>query len=200
MKNSNNSRQIKSKKRVNDFGEVYTNEREVNAMLDLVKEEVEKITSTFLEPACGNGNFLVEILRRKLLTVARIYGSDMDEYRLHMIEAVTSIYGVDIQADNVKESRKRLLDICCNEYAKSYAESLSDGTIKALKCVMGRNIICGNTLTCLASDGRPLVFAEWKLNEEGIFERKDYLFKDILEARNESISDKPIIYDWRTAA
>ena len=194
------NRQIKSKKRVADFGEVYTNEREVNAMLDLVKAEAEKITSTFLEPACGNGNFLVEILRRKLKSVARTYGHDADEFRLHMIEAVSSIYGVDIQADNVQESRKRLLDICCMEYAESYAENLSDGTIKALECVMERNIICGNTLTCLTNDGRPLVFSEWKLNGNGMFERKDFFFSDILEDRNESITDEPIIYDWRAVA
>lgn len=194
------TKQIKSKKRVSDFGEVYTNEREVNAMLDLVKEEAEKITSTFLEPACGNGNFLVEILRRKLSSVARIYGYDADEFRLHMIEAVTSIYGVDIQADNVQESRKRLLDICCREYAGSYAENLSEGAIKALECVMERNIICGNTLTCLASNGNPLVFSEWKLNGNGMFERQDFLFTDILEDRNESITDEPIIYDWRDVA
>ena len=194
------NRQIKSKKRVSDFGEVYTNEREVNAMLDLVKEEAEKVTSTFLEPACGNGNFLAAILRRKLSSVARIYAHDVDEYRLHMIEAVTSIYGVDIQADNVQESRNRLLDMCCAEYSGSYGTNLSDGTVKALECVMERNIICGNTLTCLASDGSPLVFSEWKLNGNGMFERKDFLFTDILEDRDESITDKPIIYDWRAVA
>ena len=194
------NRQIKSKKRVSDYGEVYTNEREVNAMLDLVKEEAEKITSTFLEPACGNGNFLVEILRRKLVSVARIYGHDIDEYRLHMIEAVTSIYGVDIQTDNVQESRKRLLDTCCEHFLASYGQPLTEGTIKALSCVMKRNIICGNTLTCLANDGSSLVFSEWKLNETGMFERKDFLFTDILEDKNISINDEPIIYDWRTAA
>ena len=194
------NRQIKSKKRVSDFGEVYTNEREVNAMLDLVKEEAEKISSTFLEPACGNGNFLVEILRRKLSSVARIYGHDSDEFRLHMIEAVTSIYGVDIQSDNVQESRKRLLDMCCEEFTGSYGTSLSDGTIKALECVMERNIICGNTLTCLASDGSPLVFSEWKLNGNGMFERRDFLLTDILEDRNVSITDEPTIYDWRSVA
>ena len=192
--------QIKSKKRVSDFGEVYTNEREVNAMLDLVKEETEKITSTFLEPACGNGNFLVEILRRKLTSVARIYGSDMSEYRLHMIEAVTSIYGVDIQADNVQESRRRLLDMCREEFSGSYGINLSDGTIKALECVMKRNIICGNTLTCLADDGSPLVFSEWKLNENGMFERQDFLLSDMLDNKESSLSDRPIIYDWRAVA
>ncbi len=194
------NKQIKLKKRVSDYGEVYTNEREVNAMLDLVKEEAEKITSTFLEPACGNGNFLVEILRRKLISVAKIYGHDIDAYRLHMIEAVTTIYGVDIQADNVQESRKRLLDICVKEYTGSYAESLSDSTIRAIECVMKRNIICGNTLSCLADDGGPMIFSEWKLTEDGMFERKDFLFTDILENRNISINDEPIIYDWRMTA
>lgn len=194
------NKQIKSKKRVSDFGEVYTNEREVNAMLDLVKEEAGKISSTFLEPACGNGNFLVEILRRKLSSVAKIYGHNTDAFRLHMIEAVTSIYGVDIQADNVQESRKRLLNMCCEEFTGSYGISLSDGTIKALECVVERNIICGNTLTCLANDGHPLVFSEWKLNGNGMFERKDFLFADILEDRNVSITDEPTIYDWRAVA
>lgn len=193
-------KQIKSKKRVTDHGEVYTNEREVNAMLDLVKEEAEKITSTFLEPACGNGNFLVEILRRKLSSVAKIYGSSIGDYRLHMIEAVSTIYGVDIQEDNVQESRKRLLDICIKEFSDSYGTAPSDGLVKALKCVMERNIVCGNTLSCLSQDGTPLQFSEWKLNSDDMFERQDYLFSDILEGIDTSISERPIVYDWRRVA
>lgn len=193
-------KQIKSKKRVADFGEVYTNEREVNAMLDLVREETEKITSTFLEPACGNGNFLVEILSRKLATVGRLYGSDMDSYRLHMIEAVTSIYGVDIQADNIQESRKRMLDICRKEYSGAYDMPLSDGVIRALECVMGRNIICGNTLTCLAEDGSPLCFSEWTLNDKGMFERKDFLLSDLLENKEADSITGSVAYDWRKVA
>lgn len=62
--------QVKSKQRVADHGEVFTNPREVNAMLDMVKQETERIDSRFLEPACGNGNFLAEVLRRKLAVVA----------------------------------------------------------------------------------------------------------------------------------
>ena len=193
-------KQIKSKKRVYDFGEVYTNEREVNAMLDLVKEETFRIDTTFLEPACGNGNFLVEILRRKLTTVGRMYGSDIDAYRLHMIEAVTSIYGLDIQVDNVQESRKRMLNICLEEYQGSYASPPSDGMIRALECVMNRNIICGNTLTCLDADGNPLCFSEWKLNDEGMFERKDFLFSDMLENGEVKASPKVMVYDWRKVA
>ena len=194
------SRQIKSKKRVSDFGEVYTNEREVNAMLDLVKDETEKITSTFLEPACGNGNFLVEILRRKLSSVARIYGHDAGEYVVHMLEAVTSIYGVDIQADNVRESRERLMNMCSMEFSGSYGTDLSDGAVRALECIMRRNIICGNTLTCLAEEGGPLIFSEWKLAENGMFERRDFLFSDILDNQNVSLNENPIIYNWRAVA
>ena len=194
------AKQIKSKKRVSDFGEVYTNEREVNAMLDLVKEEAESITSTFLEPACGNGNFLVEILNRKLMTVGRLYGADIELYRTHMVEAVTSIYGVDIQQDNVVESRQRLIELCQKHFLESYGTPLSQGAIRALECVLKRNIICGNTLTGLDSNGKPLQISEWKLNDEGMFERKDYLFDDILEHRESSVQTKAKKYDWRLAA
>lgn len=192
--------QIKSRTRVTDFGEVYTNEREVNAMLDLVKEEAESITSTFLEPACGNGNFLVEILNRKLMTVGRLYGADIDLYRTHMVEAVTSIYGVDIQQDNVVESRQRLIELCQKHFLESYGSSLSQGAIRALECILKRNIICGNTLTGLDCNGKPLRISEWKLNEEGMFERKDYLFADILEQRESSVQTKTKKYNWRLAA
>jgi len=65
--------QVKSRQRVQDHGEVFTNEREVNAMLDMVKQETERIESRFLEPACGDGNFLAEVLRRKLAVVNARY-------------------------------------------------------------------------------------------------------------------------------
>ena len=100
--------QIKSKKRVADHGEVFTAEREVNAMLDLVKQETERIDSTFLEPACGDGNFLAEILRRKLAVVKREYyprrGSCAD-YELYAVKAVMSIYGVELLQDPVSDLR-----------------------------------------------------------------------------------------------
>lgn len=100
-------KQVKSKKRVADHGEVFTAEREVNAMLDLVKHETERIESTFLEPACGNGNFLAEILRRKLAIVDQYkrFPSDWERYS---VVAMMSIYGVDILPDNVAECRERL--------------------------------------------------------------------------------------------
>lgn len=195
-----NNEQIKARNRVSKYGEVFTNDREVRAMCDLVECECERIDSRFLEPACGNGNFLVEILRRKLITVGRLYGEDIGEYRLHMIEAVTSIYGVDIQADNVEESRQRLIAVCCEHFIGSYGLEPSEGLLKALRCVLKRNIICGNTLTGLAANGAPLVFSEWQLTDDGMFERRDFLFSDILENKDSSIHKKAKIYDWRLAA
>ena len=100
--------QVVSKKRVSDHGEVYTREREVEAMLDLVKSETERIDSRFLEPACGTGNFLAEILERKLQVVERRYRKSVFEYERYAILAVSSIYGIDILKDNVVECRRRL--------------------------------------------------------------------------------------------
>ena len=93
-------KQIKSKKRVSEHGEVFTSEREVNAMLDLVQEELKQLKSTVLEPACGTGNFLVEILKRKMDTVQSIYHSQHD-YELCSLLAFSTIYGLDIQKDDV---------------------------------------------------------------------------------------------------
>ena len=103
--------QIKSKKRVADHGEVFTSEREVNAMLDLVKSETENIDSRFLEPACGNGNFLAEVLRRKLNVVENRYAKSQIEFERYAILAISSIYGVDILEDNAVECRSRLFKI-----------------------------------------------------------------------------------------
>ena len=99
--------QVKSKERVQRHGEVFTNEREVKAMLDMVKQQSKSITATFLEPACGDGNFLVEILHRKLDSVKRLYKQDKQQFELYSLRAVASIYGVDIQQDNVEEARAR---------------------------------------------------------------------------------------------
>ena len=110
------SDQVKSKQRVTDHGEVFTAEREVNAMLDLVKQETERIDSRFLEPACGDGNFLAEILRRKLAVVKRKYKKSPIDYEKNAVLAATSIYGVDILQDNVDACRQRMFEIWDKEY------------------------------------------------------------------------------------
>ena len=108
--------QIKSRQRVTEHGEVFTAEREVKAMCDLVKQETERIDSRFLEPACGTGNFLTEILARKLATVKRLYKSNPYDFDRYSVLAVSSIYGVDIMQDKAKECRKRLFAIWEKEY------------------------------------------------------------------------------------
>lgn len=131
------SKQIKSRKRVKEFAEVYTNEREVKAMCDLIpKETWNNIESTFLEPACGNGNFLVEILARK-------FKRCKDEK--DGLKALASIVGIDIQADNCEESRKRLYDMYCAKFANcnSFCKLMAQQILR-------NNIICGDSLKIMA--------------------------------------------------
>ena len=115
--------QVKSKERVTDHGEVFTAKREVNAMLDLVKAETERIDARFLEPACGTGNFLVEILERKLNVVQKKYRNYQPEFEKYAVLAITSIYGIDLLQDNVIHARERLFDLFQQKYTKLYKKT-----------------------------------------------------------------------------
>jgi type I restriction-modification system DNA methylase subunit len=119
-------KQVKSKQRVADHGEVLTGEREVNAMLDLVNPETERIDSRFLEPACGTGNFLAEILKRKLRVVEARYAKSQIEYERYAILAVSSLYGIDILEDNVRECRERLFGIFEGEYRQLFKSAVKE--------------------------------------------------------------------------
>ncbi|QQS31356.1 MAG: SAM-dependent DNA methyltransferase [Sphingobacteriales bacterium] len=178
-------KQVKSKKRVADHGEVFTNEREVNAMLDLVKHETERIDSTFLEPACGNGNFLTEILRRKLKVVADRYKHSQIEFERYAFLAVSSIYGIDLLLDNVVECRHRLLQIFCQFYNSLFQPDANSKIIKSIRYVLSKNIIHGDALTLktagLIKDF--IVFSEWKLISGNLVVRRDFKFKSLLENR-----------------
>lgn len=115
-------KQVISRKRVADHGEVYTAKREVNTMLDLVKQETERIESRFLEPACGIGNFLIEVLDRKLRVVKTRYAKNQTEYERYAVLAVSSIYGIDILEDNVIECRDRLFNLFDEKYSRLYKD------------------------------------------------------------------------------
>lgn len=126
-------KQIKSKDRVNKFAEVFTAEREVKAMCDLIPDDVwQNIDSTFLEPACGNGNFLVEILERKLNLCKNVEQG---------LRALKSVYGIDIQQDNVEESKQRLFDMFVKKFPKASALTGIEAA-----AILEQNIICGNSL------------------------------------------------------
>ena len=174
------SAQIKSKSRVRDKGEVFTNPREVNAMLDLVKQETERIDSRFLEPACGNGNFLIEILRRKLEVVKARYKKSQWEYEKNALIAVMSIYGVDIMQDNVNECIERLLALFIDYYKSLYKKKIKEDYLEIVRFVLTKNILCGDALSMKTNNGEPLVFAEWSFVKGSLVQRRDFKYEQLL--------------------
>lgn len=178
--------QIKSKERVSDHGEVFTAEREVNAMCDLVANECLRPDSRFLEPACGDGNFLSVILRRKLSELRRKYKQSPRDYEKLSIVAIGSLYGVDILNDNVVACRERLFSIWDEEYTAHCKGEASDDARKAVRFIIDRNIINGNALTlmCVDTAGKdttaPIVFSEWTLINATQMQRSDYTMSDLL--------------------
>jgi len=175
------NKQVKSKKRVADHGEVFTNEREVNAMLDLVKQETERIDSRFLEPACGNGNFLAEVLRRKLAVVDSRYSKSQVEWERYSVIAVSSIYGVDILEDNAQECRDRLLGIYTDWYSKVFKQ-VKNECIRSVRFLLSRNILWGDALDFTNPETkRPIVFSEWSAVNGSMLKRRDYMFKFLVE-------------------
>ena len=178
--------QIKSKERVATHGEVFTSEREVNAMLDLVKNECIRPDSRFLEPACGDGNFLSAILKRKLTELRRKYKKSPRDYEKQAIVAVGSLYGIDIMNDNVLACRKRLFSIWDEEYTAHCKAESSEEARQAAKFIVSRNIINGNALTlmCVDANGKdtsaPIVFSEWTLIGSTQIQRSDYTKSDLL--------------------
>ena len=173
-------KQVVSKKRVADHGEVYTGKREVNAMLDLVKQETERIDSRFLEPACGTGNFLTEILERKLCVVEDNYGKSQLDYERYAVLAVSSIYGIDKLEDNVKECRNRLANIFERHHHGFLFKE--NRLIAAVNYILERNIIWGDALTLKTVDEhpRPIVFSEWALVNGSTIKRRDFTFEELL--------------------
>ena len=177
--------QVKSKERVKDFGEVFTNPREVKAMLDLVKDESYRVDSRFLEPACGNGNFLIEILARKLQTVNKTANS-RQEWELLTLVGLGSIYAIDIQEDNVDESRERLLAHIEEVYEAQFGETYSSDYLFALNEVLVKNIIHGDGLTGLQHGmeaGKEILFSEWSFDnllETGEVIRKDFSMNEMI--------------------
>ena len=161
---------VKSKQRVADHGEVFTPAWMVEAMLDLVKDETERLDSRFLEPACGSGNFLVQILRRKLAAVELKYGKSDFERRNYALLALMCIYGVELLPDNIAECRANLLEILA-EYLNVDER---DELYRAGFYVLSQNLVHGDALAMRTHDGQPLTFAEWGYLGKGKFQRRDF--------------------------
>ena len=203
-------KQIKSKERVRTRGEVFTAAREVNAMLDLVKDETENIDSTFLEPACGDGNFLDEVLRRKLAVCKKRYGKSAADYEKMSFLACTTLYGVDIMADNVERCRERLFETWEGSF-NTEAQGLREGVGKsdfhgrvsaAVKKVFEKNILLGNALSMKRVDEKqndldePIVFTEWKFALGDKLKREEYRFDVLLEKGGGSAKPAEMTFDF----
>lgn len=166
---------VKSKQRVADHGEVFTPPWLVQAMLDLVKGETERIDSRFLEPACGSGNFLVQILRRKLAAVEVKYGQSEFERRHFALHGLMCIYGIELLPDNIAECRSNLLEI----FAQYLDLQEGDDLCRAASFVLTQNLVHGDALTMQSAGKQPITFAEWGYLGKGKFLRRDFRF-DVL--------------------
>jgi hypothetical protein len=176
------TKQVKTKKRVEDHGEVFTSYREVNDMLDLVKQETLRIESRFLEPACGNGNFLAEVLKRKLGVVDNKYRTNQVEWERNCLIAISSIYGVDILEDNTLECQERLFAIFSKIYVDRFGINGKIEFLKSIKFILKRNILWGDALDFTNPiTKKPIVFSEWSMVNENMLKRRDYIFKFLVE-------------------
>lgn len=169
---------VKSKQRVADHGEVFTPSWLVQAMLDLVKDETERIDSRFLEPACGSGNFLVPILQRKLAAVEIKYGKSDFERKLYALLALMCIYGIELLADNIDECRENLLEV----FSDYLQLEPPDDFYRAACYVLSLNIIHGDALAMRAWDGTPITFAEWGYLWNGRFQRRDFRLGNLTQS------------------
>src|SRR5438034_2329944 len=166
---------VKSKQRIADHGEVFTPAWMVEAMLDLVKDETERIDSRFLESACGSGNFLVQVLRRKLAAVEIKYGKSDFERRHYALLALMCLYGIELLPDNIAECRANLLEI--------FAEYLNldqwDDLYRTASYVLSQNLVHGDAMKMRGCDGSPILFAEWGYLGKGRFQRRDFRFDSL---------------------
>lgn len=166
--------QVKSSDRVKNHGEVLTARREVEAMLDLVKNESERIDSRFLEPACGDGNFLVAILERKLRVVTERYRTKKADFEVQLLSALSSIYGIDLLEDNVELAIERMFDMACVCYKNALRVHPDEEFKNIMKFVLRKNILQGDSLNGIDK----IVFTQWTLIGYQ-FKREEYSFSQM---------------------
>lgn len=168
---------VKSRQRVADHGEVFTPAWLVEDMLDLVADESERIDARFLEPACGSGNFVVAVLRRKLATVETTFGKSEFERRHHALLSLMCIYGIELLADNAAECRANLLDVL----VRFLGPEAGDEWRRAALAVLDANIVHGDALNMTAASGEHINFAEWAYLGKGKFQRRDFRYGTLVE-------------------
>ncbi len=191
--------------RIINFGEVFTPEKEVNSMLGLVSDELHRIDSKFLEPACGDGVFLKNILIKKIDLLKSKYGKDEDSYKRNLFLVVTSLYGIEILEDNIENCREILFNLINDSYKSEFKKELEKDFFKSIKYVLNKNLVWGDALNLIELPSKnPIVFSDWSFTNENFVKRTEYKYTDLIDYRpfdepslfsdlgNEVIIPKPI--------
>lgn len=188
------TKQIKSRNRVSDYGEVFTRDQEVNDMLNMIEELKTNIESTVLEPACGDGNFLIEVLKRKMNLIEIRYKRLQNEFEKWSFIAISSLYGVDLLEDNVIQCRNRLFNYVDEIYKKLYKKKCNKNFEAILQYILSKNILCGNALTMRKNNDEPIIFSEWPMVSGELVKRSDYTLSQLLDPKEDEkvISDNNI--------
>lgn len=188
----------KSKKRIRDHGEVFTPDFIVEDMLNLVVDETKRIESRFLEPACGDGNFLIKVLEKKLDKVEKDFKRSQFEYEKNSFIAISSIYGVELLEDNTKRARERLYEYFYTRYSKLYKKKINSEFLKNIMFLLSRNIIQGDALTLKGPSGEPIVFSEWSPVGSSRVTRRDFKYEELAnlgEKKRDMFDSYPDISD-----
>jgi len=177
----NKEKQIKDKSRVSNFGEVLTSKREVLNMLNLVNTETSRLDSRFLEPACGDGNFLTEVLNSKLDILEKNYSKNQYEFEKFSIQIFTSIYGIDILEDNIISARERLFNQYFDLYNKKFKSNINQKLLDCIKYILKLNLVHADALSLKnVKNDKFIIFSEWSLVNDKI-KRRDFEFKNLID-------------------
>lgn len=177
----NKEKQIKEKSRVSNFGEVLTSKREVLDMLNLVNTETLRLDSRFLEPACGDGNFLTEVLNFKLDILQKNYSKNQYEFEKFSIQIFTSIYGIDILEDNIISARERLFNQYFDLYDKKFKSNINQKLLDCIKYILKLNLVHADALSLKkVKNDKFIIFSEWSLVNDKI-KRRDFEFKNLID-------------------
>jgi hypothetical protein len=184
-----------NRQRIIDHGEVFTPPSLVEDMIDLVDQECERLDSRFLEPACGDGNFLAEVLRRKLASVDKRKSRNRDKWERDAVFAICSLYGIDLLPDNIAACRARLLKVINDAHDARYRSPLPVDATLATTYILSTNIVQGDALTLRTSRGDPIVFPEWSPVNNAMLKRRDFAYDHLLDNSQAQLWKQPLVSD-----
>jgi hypothetical protein len=186
---------MRSAERIRDLGEVFTPEAIVDSMLELLQDI--NYASKFLEPGCGNGNFLEKILSSKLEIVSRLpevknslRSGNLDEFEFKTIIALSSIYGIDIDSLNISEAKERLIALLISWYTKLSKNAPSENFLNNVESVLDKNIILGDLI---AAPGKIEIYQYSELPSQRI-KRRVFLFTQLIFPEDEVFEDNDMLF------